>query len=471
MAQFEIRLATRAKVKGRLGWCGASGSGKTPSALLFAFGMTGDWSKVGMIDTEGGRGELYANDTIGQTAVGQYQYIRFDPPFSPDRYIAAISMMEQAVGPDGVIVIDSLSHAWEGSGGMIEQKDKIAASGNENDFTAWRKITPKHNELVDKILRCSCHIICNIRAKTEYALEKDERGKTKPVKIGMKPIFREGLDYEMTLYFDINAEHISTASKDNSHLFDQNPVLITPEHGRQFLAWLNMGEHRPSNPVPAPRQAQPAAAPANGGNGRQQPAPSSVMTDEQRALATQISQFSQQMTDINGARYFDAVKWRAFLQERFGAGKLTEIDPDRFQDVMNELQDLQAAINTPVAPEDPLDSITDPFAEPGQAAVDHDAESPEDVAGMQIERILELVKEAGLAEENGNWKGDMFRVLAHLGLPRKKLTEYAIIDRQLIITNLEAAIADPEAMKALLASRKEQAKETAPAAADGGPGF
>lgn len=490
MAQFEIRRATRAKVKGRLGWCGASGSGKTPSALLFSFGMTGEWEKVGMIDTEGGRGELYAGDHVGQTDIGQYQYIRFDPPFDPNRYIAAIGMMEQTVGPDGVIIIDSLSHAWEGSGGMIEQKDKLAASSSDNDFTAWRKITPMHNALVDKILRCQCHIICNIRAKTEYSLEKDERGKTHPVKIGMKPIFREGLDYEMTLYFDINAEHISNASKDNSHIFDQNPVLITPNHGQQFLAWLNAGEARPEPPVPAPTAAQPSqvrqsAAGSNGGNGGNRHAIATrtpAMDDawnEIKALA--------KMLNPDGTPHFTKNSWASWWQEAYDVDSPAKLSPSEWPRARDFLLDEQALLHRP-AEVDPMDSISDPFADdeglPGEgdspsvgAASSERAlsmgtvpdEDLEDVAGAQIERIGELVAACGLSKEDGNWTGDMFRVLAHLGLKRKKLLEYSIEERKTIIDNLAGISSDPAAREALLASRSEK-KEPEPAGVDG-PGF
>ena len=119
-----------------------SGSGKTFSALLLAYGMTGDWNKIALIDTESGRGELYT----GVDQIGQYNYLPLNPPFTPERYIAAIKECEDA--GMAVIIIDSATHEWDGEGGLLEVHSKMAG----NSFTNWYKITPRHNAFLQKII-------------------------------------------------------------------------------------------------------------------------------------------------------------------------------------------------------------------------------------------------------------------------------------------------------------------------------
>lgn len=224
---MQIRKAERKKAKLRLGISGPSGSGKTWSALEIAKGMGG---KIGMIDTEAGRGELYGNDF-------DYDIIRLEAPYSPERYIQAMKEFEKA-GYD-ILIIDSLSHAWVGEGGVLSIVDKAGT----NSFTqGWKVATPKQNALVDALITSKMHIITTLRVKTDYAMDKNAQGKTVPTKVGLAPVQRDGLEYEFTVFMDIsNQEHIAHVTKDNTKLFDQQYVKPSPEMGAKLMEWLNTG--------------------------------------------------------------------------------------------------------------------------------------------------------------------------------------------------------------------------------------
>lgn len=232
-----IRKAERRHAKLRLALVGPTGSGKTYSALQLAFGLGG---KVGLIDTENGSGDLYAD-------VGDYDIIQLEAPYTVQKYRDAIREFEDS--GYGAIIIDSLSHAWVGEGGLLDKQGRIAAKGG-NSYTAWREVTPDHNRFVEQILRSPAHIIATMRVKTEYVLETNDKGKQVPRKVGLAPVQRDGLEYEFTVVLDIEASHVATAGKDRTRLFDGWADRISPETGKKLLAWLNMG----TEPEPPPKK-------------------------------------------------------------------------------------------------------------------------------------------------------------------------------------------------------------------------
>lgn len=226
-----FQKAERKKAKLRLALCGPSGSGKTYGALQVAKGLGG---KIAMIDTENGSGELYAD-------VCDYDVAQLEAPYSPDRYIEMIRGAEAA--GYNVLIIDSLSHAWTGEGGVLDMHDKAAASSRSgNGFAAWREVTPKHNALVEAILRSNLHIITTMRTKTAYEIVEDDRGKKAPRKIGLAPVQRDGMEYEFTVVLDLSVDkHIATSSKDRTRLFDGQHMVLTPAVGESLLNWLESG--------------------------------------------------------------------------------------------------------------------------------------------------------------------------------------------------------------------------------------
>jgi len=236
----EIRKAQRQKARLRLGIAAPSGAGKTYSAILLAVGLGG---KIGLIDTEHGSGDLYAN-------MADYDIIGIEAPYTVAKYLQAIKVFE-AAGYD-TIIIDSLSHAWAGEGGLLDKQGKIADSGKGSGYTAWRSITPEHNSLVEAMLKSPCHIIATMRSKQEYVLETNAQGKQVPKKVGMAPVQRDGMEYEFSVMLDIDINHIASTSKDRTGLFDGQYFKIDAEIGKTLLGWLNSG-------VDAPKPAEAAA--------------------------------------------------------------------------------------------------------------------------------------------------------------------------------------------------------------------
>ncbi|WP_434132711.1 ATP-binding protein [Sporomusa sphaeroides] len=223
-----FQKAERRKAKLRLALCGPSGSGKTYSSLKIAKGMGG---KIAFIDTENGSGQLYCD-------IADYDVAEIAPPFSVDKYIGAIKEAE-AAGYD-ILIIDSLSHAWAKQGGILDEVDKRKG---KNAFTSgWREATPMHDRFIDTILQSSLHIIVTMRAKTAYEMEKDEHGKVAPVKKGMEPIQRAGLEYEFTVVLDMdNTRHTATSGKDRTRLFDGQCFVPDENTGVALMQWLGTG--------------------------------------------------------------------------------------------------------------------------------------------------------------------------------------------------------------------------------------
>lgn len=228
---MKFEKAMRKKARLRLALTGPSGSGKTYSALLVAKGIGG---RIAVIDTEKGSASLYSD-------VAEFDVLELDPPFSPERFIEAISAAEQA-GYDSLI-IDSITHEWGGVGGCLELVDTIAKTKYRgNSWSAWSDINPRHRAFLDAILRSSMHIIATMRSKTETA-QVEENGRKKVAKLGMKSEQRDGVEYEFTTVLDIGHEtHHAIASKDRTKLFSNaDPVILSEQTGKQLLHWLESG--------------------------------------------------------------------------------------------------------------------------------------------------------------------------------------------------------------------------------------
>jgi AAA domain len=226
---MNLQQAQRKQAKIKLGLQSPAGGGKTYSALLLAYGLINDWSKIAVIDTENHSADLYAH-------LGNYQVLALEQPFTPERYIEAIEICEKA--GMAAVIIDSISHEWEGVGGILDVHGAMIG----NSFTNWSKVTPRHNAFVQKILQSSCHIIATIRSKQDYVLS-EKNGKMVPEKMGLKGVTREGMDYEFTLVFELDIKHQATATKDRTGLFMDKPsFLITTETGQRIANWCNAGK-------------------------------------------------------------------------------------------------------------------------------------------------------------------------------------------------------------------------------------
>ena len=187
--------------------------------------------------------------------MGEYLTINLEAPYSAARYLEAIDLAEQS----GVefLIIDSLSHAWTGAGGLLDVQGNVAKRSG-NSYTAWREVTPLHNRLVDRILQCAMHVAVTLRTKTEYVIEDNGNGKKSPKKIGMAPVFRDGVEYEFTIFFELDQSHAAAATKDRTGLFDGQYFMISPDTGARIYEWL--ADAVPAEPrIVAP--AQPAEIP------------------------------------------------------------------------------------------------------------------------------------------------------------------------------------------------------------------
>lgn len=193
--------ATKAQAKARIALIGPGGSGKSYTALIIA-GILGN--KVAAIDTERGSLSKYSDKF-------NFDVSEFDS-YNPANYIKAIE--EAAAAGYDTLIIDSLSHAWAGKDGSLElvEKEKIKQR-NENQYTAWRNVTPLHNRLIDAILQAPMHVIVTMRTKTEYVLESNEKGKMQPRKVGLAPIMRDGIEYEFDVVADIDIDHNLVVTK------------------------------------------------------------------------------------------------------------------------------------------------------------------------------------------------------------------------------------------------------------------
>lgn len=236
---MQIQVAQKKKVKLKVGMSGASGFGKTYSALLLAFGAIKElhpdlsddecWSKIAVIDTENESASLYAD-------LGPYNVINLEPPYSPERYIEAINAV--LVAGMEVAIIDSITHEWDGSGGCLDIQSTLGGR-----YQDWAKVTPRHQAFVNKILQSPIHVITTVRRKQDYEMTKDSTGRLQVQKAGTKEITRDGFEYELTLNFEfVGDNHMVKASKDRTGLFMNEPeFIITAETGKKLIQWANSG--------------------------------------------------------------------------------------------------------------------------------------------------------------------------------------------------------------------------------------
>lgn len=226
---MKFEKATKTKARLRMALIGPSGSGKTYSALSIANHLG---SRIAVIDTERGSASKYADE---------FDFDRLElETFAPQNFIAAIHAADEA-GYD-VLIIDSLSHAWIGRGGSLEQHDKeVDKQKVKNSFTAWREVTKNHNALIDAILQSRCHVISTMRSKTAH-VQEEENGRKVVRKIGMEAIQRDGMEYEFDVVGDLDWSHKLTISKTRCRALD-GEVIEKPgkEIADMLKAWLTDG--------------------------------------------------------------------------------------------------------------------------------------------------------------------------------------------------------------------------------------
>lgn len=246
-----FQKAVKEQSKLRLALCGLAGTGKTYTTLAIAAALSaliraarqGD-GRIAVIDSERGSARLYADKFDFDVCELEH--------FSPLAYVDQIHEAERS-GYD-IIIADSISHAWAGKGGALEQKDSSAARGG-NSFTAWREVTPKHNEFVDAMVGCRGHFMATLRQKMEY-VQNVVNGKTTIERVGLQSIQREGMEYEFTLVGDMDYTHTLRVSKirGDSHGIDIGSQFERPgeDLARRLYTWLMSGAAPVTRPAPPP---------------------------------------------------------------------------------------------------------------------------------------------------------------------------------------------------------------------------
>lgn len=266
---FTFKPATRDKIGLLFALAGASGSGKTYSALRLARGIANGSGKIAVIDTEAGRAKHYAD---------KFDFLHgdFEPPFTPERYIEAIRAAEEAGA--SVIVIDSMSHEWAGEGGCADiqaaEAERMATdrSGNVQAWKieamtapAWKKPKIRHKRMVSRLLQCRSHLIFCLRAEEKIRFEEqivDGKKRTNIVPLGFMPICEKGFMFEMSGSMTMHPDTPGAVRHDLTRKLNDDLLrifrdgdAITEDHGAALRAWAESGE----NARPAQDKAAEAA--------------------------------------------------------------------------------------------------------------------------------------------------------------------------------------------------------------------
>lgn len=253
MGAFEINRAVRKGTPALIGLWGPSGAGKTFTALHIARGLVGASGKVGLIDTENGRACFYAD------VAGGFDHLDLQPPFTPDRYNAAFSAFEEA-GGYGCVIVDSMSHVWEGEGGVLDMaENQRKRDGDSMDGLAkWKAPKMAYKRMVNSLLRAPFHVIFCLRAKD--GVKQVGFGKQAKIEsVGVQPICGKGFIHEMTVAALLGGDHkpvfpgtgnplncdpLVPALKAPDDLFRavfQPDQHLGQETGKRIAAWVSAG--------------------------------------------------------------------------------------------------------------------------------------------------------------------------------------------------------------------------------------
>lgn len=299
-----FQKAVKHEAKLRLAIAGPSGSGKTYTSLAIATHLA-QGKPIALVDTEHGSASKYAD-------LFQFDVLELEPPFHPDRFVDALR--DAAKAGYAVVILDSLTHAWNGTGGLLEIVDNIARQmRNPNSFAAWKDATPIQNRLVEGVIQAPIHIIATMRSKQEYVLSTDDRGKQTPKKVGMAPQQREGFEYEFDVFGEMDNDNTLIVTKTRCPALTGG-VFKRPgkDVANILLTWLTgaPAEHKPAT-QPAPTKAEPATAGSSADTefGQLQSASDAPITDKQRKAMFAAA------TDVYGRDGLDG--FRTWIHEQY----------------------------------------------------------------------------------------------------------------------------------------------------------
>lgn len=232
---FEIKKATKTQARLRMAIHGPSGCGKTYTTLRISTSLC---KRVCLIDTECGSASKYADKF-------DFDVIELTDDYNPERLVEMLKYIA-GQGYDG-IVVDSMTHFWNGSGGFLELVDnevkRMKAKGNKPDsFAAWKAIDPVYKRMVHAMHTSPSHVMVTLRAKTEYAKVEGDNGKTKIQKIGLAPEMRDNFQYEMDVEGMLDLEHNLAIGKTRCEALDGMVFTKAGEDVAGILrGWLSSG--------------------------------------------------------------------------------------------------------------------------------------------------------------------------------------------------------------------------------------
>lgn len=231
MNAFTFTPATKDEAKARIALTGPSGSGKTYTSLVLACALA---DNVAVIDTERGSASKYA-DEFGFSRLNLQT---FEPPALIEALAAA------AAAGFGAVVVDSMTHFWSGTGGMLEQVDAAAKRGyGGNSFGGWKEARPLERKMIDALVSYPGHVIVTMRSKTDYVIEENERGRKVPRKVGLKPEQREGIEYEFDIVGDLDHENTLVVTKSRARTIAGRVVSKPgPDFAADIAEWLGSGK-------------------------------------------------------------------------------------------------------------------------------------------------------------------------------------------------------------------------------------
>jgi len=337
---FQFRPATKEAAKLRAALFGPSGSGKTFSALRIANGLGG---RIAVIDTERGSASKYADR------------FAFDTLELEDKTIPTYEAAIQAAARAGyqILIVDSLSHAWQE---LLQEIDRLAsAKYRGNTWSAWSEGTPKQRRLVEAILGFPGHLLATMRSKTEWAQESTTAGKVKPVRVGLAPEQGKGVEYEFDLLLELSQDHIANIIKDRTGRF-QDQLLDKPDEqfGQALAAWLSdtpaqepklslVGAEAapadPHTPTAGPSGHAPQVDPTDRPRGERGASNPESTVPEAGAMETISEDQHRRIEARINELHLDRERVKRWCKAKWGVEHLPGLSPAQYQELNARLED------------------------------------------------------------------------------------------------------------------------------------
>jgi AAA domain-containing protein len=343
---FTFRPAIRENVALLIGLAGASGSGKTYTAMRLARGIAGD-APFCVIDTEAGRAKHYAD-------IFQFDHGDLTPPFTPGRYADAIAAADAAKYP--VIVVDSASHEHAGQGGILDMQEAEMKHMAGDDWkrreavkmASWVKPKGEHRKMVSRLLQVRAHLILCFRAEEKIEMVRGADNKMEVRKKqtatgldGWVPIAEKTLPYELTASFLLLPARPGVPLP--IKLQEQHRALfpldepITEESGRRLAEWARGG----ASAVPVPPGLAQGPAPAKG-------APSSPRAESTAATAApdldaERKAWLEKVVNAENAMNMKSADRLALWRKHAGDAKEQNVDPSQLEAMFNDLNNRPGA--------------------------------------------------------------------------------------------------------------------------------